>query len=102
VWLFSTKESPYIANPNRLADLIAAIQILGTYRFASRHIEKWEKRLGRTPVSAGNWTIVTRHPEFVATQRDDVSLVWRRYRKRNYDAYSRTHLPREDAMKLAN
>jgi hypothetical protein len=103
MWPFSTKESPYIANPNRLADLIAAIQILGTYRFASRHIEKWEKRLGRTPVSAANWkTVFTQHPEFFTTQGDDVSLVWRRSRERNYDTYSRTLLPREDAMKLAN
>lgn len=102
MWPFPSKESPYIANPNRLADLIAAIQILGTYRFASRPIEKWEKRLGRIPVSAADWKVVfAQHPEFFTTQGDDISLVWRRSRERNYDTFTRSLLSREDAMKLA-
>jgi hypothetical protein len=62
--------SAYLKNPRRLADLIAAIQVLGTYKFSSRAAEKWKKRLGRTPVSAGNWTgIFQEHPEFFT--RDD-------------------------------
>lgn len=98
----SKKISPYIANPNRLADLIAAIQVLGTYRFASRHLEKWEKRLGRTPVSAPDWkTVFTQHPEFFTTQGDNISLVWRRSRERNYDTHERKILSRDDAMGMA-
>ncbi len=96
------KTSPYIANPNRLADLIAAIQVLGTYRFASRSLDKWEKRLGRTPVSAPNWeTVFKQHPEFFTTQRENISVVWRRSRERNYDTYSRKLLPREEVIRLA-
>jgi hypothetical protein len=99
---FKRNTSPYIANPNRLADIIAAIQVLGTYRFASRYLEKWEKRLGRTPVSAPNWeTVFKQHPEFFTTQGPNVSLVWRRSRERNYDTFTRTLLSREAAMELA-
>ncbi len=96
------KTSPYIANPKRLADLIAAIQVLGTYRFASRRMQKWEKRLGRTPVSAPDWsTVFSQHPEFFTTQGDLISLVWRRSRERNYDTYNRQLLPRERAKELS-
>ena len=99
---FQRSKSPYIANPNRLSDLIAAIQVLGTYKYASRHLEKWEKRLGRTPVSAVNWkTVFDQHPEFFTTQESDVSLVWRRSRERNYDTFARKLLSREDAIELA-
>lgn len=97
------KTSPYIANPKRLADLIAAIQVLGTYRFASRRIEKWEKRLGRTPVSAPDWsTVFSQHPEFFTAQGDTISLVWRRSRERNYDTYTRQLLAREEAIELSH
>ncbi len=100
--LFDRKTSPYIANPNRLADLIAAIQVLGTYRFASRYLGKWEKRLGRTPVSAPDWkTVFKQHPEFFTTQGPSVSLVWRRSRERNYDTVTRTLLSRDEAAELA-
>ncbi|MEX0730112.1 MAG: hypothetical protein WED00_10885 [Aquisalimonadaceae bacterium] len=97
------KTSPYIVNPKRLSDLIAAIQVLGTYRFASRRIGKWEKRLGRTPISASDWnTVFSQHPEFFTAQGDMISLVWRRSRERNYDTFTRTLLSRKDAIELAN
>jgi hypothetical protein len=95
-------KSPYIANPKRLSDLIAAIQVLGSYRFASRKVEKWAKRLGRTPVSATNWlTIFKEHPEFFTFDGDNISLVWRRSRERNYDTHKRLLLSREDAIELS-
>lgn len=103
MWPISEKVSPYISNQNRLADLIAAIQVLGTYRFASRNIEKWENRLGRTPVSATDWkTVFSQHPEFFTAQGDNISLVWRRSRERNYDTFEKALLSREDATVLAN
>jgi len=93
--------SPYIANPKRLADLIAAIQVLGTYRFASRRLQKWEKRLGRTPVSADTWEVVFgQHPEFFTAQGELISLVWRRSRQRNYDTIDRVLLSSNEAAKL--
>jgi hypothetical protein len=100
--VFAAKRSPYVRNPARLADLIAAIQVMGTYRFASRRLEKWEKRLGRTPVSADSWlTIFTQHPEFFTIQEHNIALVWRRSKERNYDTFERKVLSKEDASKLA-
>jgi hypothetical protein len=99
----SSRISPYVQNPARLADLIAAIQVMGTYRFSTRRCEKWEKRLGRQPVSAERWlTIFRQHPEFFTIQDDDfVSLVWRRSKERNYDTYERKLLSREEAQTMA-
>lgn len=84
-----------------MADLIAAIQVLGMYRFASRDLGKWEKRLGRNPVSATNWeTIFRQHPEFFTVQGNNISLVWRRSRERNYDTFTSQIVLREEAMQL--
>ena len=99
---FVAENSPYVKNPARLADLIAAIQVMGTYRFASRRLEKWEKRLGRNPVSAPNWLAIFRqHPEFFTIQDDFVSLVWRRSKERNYDTFERKLLSRTEAQGMA-
>ena len=99
---FASEKSPYVKNPARLADLIAAIQVMGTYRFASRRLEKWEKRLGRNPVSASDWlTIFRQHPEFFTIQDNFVSLVWRRSKERNYDTFERRLLSRSEAQAMA-
>ncbi len=93
--------SPYIKHPNRLADLIAAIQVLGTYGFASREISKWEARLGRKPVSADNWlTVFNQHPELFTIQDENISLVWRRSRERNYDTYAQKIVSRDEEALL--
>lgn len=94
--------SPYVKHSGRLADLIAAIQVLGTYRFATRPVEKWEKRLGRAPVSAAAWSQVFReHPEFFTFDNGGVSLVWRRSKVRNYDTSRDQLLSLEEASALA-
>ncbi len=101
--MLSFSKSPYTRNAARLADLIAAIQVLGTYRFASRHLSKWEKRLGRTPVSADNWlSIFSEHPEFFTIQGENVALVWRRSKERDYDTFEHRQLSREEAIALAD
>lgn len=101
MYILHSSNSPYIRNPNRLADLIAAIQVLGTYRFASRKLEKWEARLGRTPVSAPDWeTVFIQHPEFFTIQDNNISVVWRRSRERNYDTFTGKLVSRETEMRL--
>jgi len=100
--MVSFSKSPYIKNAARLADLIAAIQVMGTYRFASRPLSKWETRLGRNPVSAEDWnSIFQQHPEFFTIQGPNVSLVWRRSKERNYDTFERRLLSRDEAIALA-
>jgi hypothetical protein len=34
------KEGPYLKTPGRLVDLLASIQVLGTFEFAAREIDK--------------------------------------------------------------
>ncbi len=88
-------KSPYLKHSSRLADIITAIQVMGSYpRRVSRNLEKWEKRLG-APVSALNWDeIVKDHPEFFRireefdeedeTTKTLVSLNWRWSFDKNY------------------
>ena len=94
-----TFDSSYLKHPARLADLIAAIQVLGTYKFSSRTEERWLRRLGRKPVSASTWLeIFKAHPEFF-TQDDQglISLVWRRNKERAYDTHERRLLSNAEA-----
>jgi hypothetical protein len=89
------EESPYLKHSSRLADIITAIQVMGSYqRRASRRIEKWEERLG-SPVSADSWNeIIKGHPEFFRTREEKdeedkikktlVSLNWRWSFDKNY------------------
>lgn len=94
--------SPYLRSPGRLADLIAAIQVLGTYRFASRPSVKWETRLGRRPVSAPTWdALFVEHPEFFTKQGDVVSLVLRRSMVRNFDTIEGRCLSFSEASVIA-
>jgi hypothetical protein len=92
----------YLRNPARLADLIAAIQVLGTYKFSSRPAERWLNRLGRKPVSAEAWIeIFESHPEFFTRDNQNlVSLVWRRNKERNYDTHERRILSHQEAQAL--
>ena len=78
---------PYLDNTNRLADILAAIQVMGTYEYASRTEEKWLKRLGRKPKSAIAWgNVFVEHSEFFTIDDEkNVSLVWRRNFSRDYN-----------------
>lgn len=79
-------QSPYLANSHRLADVVAMLQIMGTYKFASREVGKWSESLGRAPISAKSWRhVFEQHPEFFRIRDDLVSLVWRRASERLYD-----------------
>ena len=80
------EKSPYIEHPKRLSDVIALLQVMGTYRYANRKIEMWEKTIGRLPVSAKTWTqVMTDHPEFFRLKDGLAILVWRRSYDRTFD-----------------
>ena len=96
------KEGPYLKAPGRLADLLAAIQVLGTFEFAAREIDKWEKRLGRQPKSANAWRdVFLEHPEFFTYDDDKkYSLVWRRSFTRDYDTVNKCILAGPELLEL--
>ena len=81
------KKSPYLEHEYRLPDVIAALQIMGSYCWASRKVENWAEKLG-SPSSSDNWSDVFRqHPEFFRLNENGwASLRWRHGYDRNYDA----------------
>lgn len=83
-----SESSPYLVSPKRLADVIAAIQFLGIYKFNKLTVEKWAERIGSDPVSAPDWrTVFKEHPEFfrMGSTEKKVSLVWRRAYQKRFD-----------------
>jgi len=82
----SSSESPYLVSPGRLADVIAAIQAMGTYKFYKLSFEGWADRITANKNQGLYWkNIFEQHPEFfrLDSAREKASLVWRRqYPKR--------------------
>jgi len=80
-----TKNS-YLDN-NRLADVIAAIQVMGTYKFYKLSFDDWSDRISGKATSGDHWkTIFMDHPEFFRLDgnREKASLVWRRQYPRRF------------------
>jgi len=97
------RQSPYIANRDRLADVVAMLQIMGTYKFASREVDKWSESLGRGPLSAKNWReVFEQHPEFFRIRDELVSLVWRRASERLYDTVAGKEITKAEADALSD
>ncbi len=82
--------SPYLADPNRLADVIAAIQAMATYKFYKLDFAGWADRVtgDKTAAAAAHWRkVFEAHPEFfrLDAKRERASLVWRRQHQKRYD-----------------
>lgn len=76
--------SPYLKHSHRLAEVLAAIQVMGAYTWASRKSASWGEKLGN-PLSAPNWNkIFEEHPEFFRVSGEWVSLRWRHGYDRNF------------------
>lgn len=78
--------SPYLRDANRLGDVIAAIQAMGTYKFYKLTFESWADRITGDVSDSDHWrSVFEEHPEFfrLDSDRERASLVWRRqYAKR--------------------
>jgi hypothetical protein len=90
--------SPYLCHYSRLSDVLAAIQVMGTYKWASRKGPDWAKMLG--PMKSGKeWgAIFEQHPEFFRVNGEWVSLRWRHGYDRNFS----TDLNREISVDEIN
>ena len=96
------RQSPYFRHPERLADVVAALQVMGTYKFAGRKPTDWGKSFGRLPVSADNWlTIFNEHPEFFRISDERVSLIWRRSSEKVFDTRTNKELSKEEVSVLS-
>ena len=101
-------KSPYVEQPSRLADIIAAIQVMGTYKYYKLDIGKWGKRIRdigesdgeaessnqdeagsrQAQINENKWIAVfDEHPEFfrLGDKKNKASLVWRRSYPKLFD-----------------
>jgi hypothetical protein len=86
---FFGKVNPYLSSDRRLADVIAAIQAMGTYKFYKLSFQIWGERISGLDdvVTARYWEQVFKeHPEFfrLDNERIKASLVWRRQYPKKY------------------
>jgi hypothetical protein len=91
--------NPYLKT-SRLQDVVAALQLLGSYKKYKLSAEGWEPVLENRPLSADSWmTIFGEHPEFFRTNdKALVSLMWRRAMPHDND--SREPLSQEQLSTL--
>jgi hypothetical protein len=76
-----SQSSPYITCPTRLADVIAAIQVLGSYKFHMTRFERWSFRITGDDTKGDYWKrVFEEHPEFfrLDSSKELASLVLRR------------------------
>lgn len=98
------EKSPYITNPNRLADVIAAIQAMAVYGFHMCSFETWASQIVGDASQGAYWKKVFEdHPEFfrLDTTRQRASLVWRRQFPKRYHVDAAKQLPEEEIEELS-
>lgn len=99
----ASRDAPYTKNPRRLQDVIAAIQLLGTYPWHNSDIGVWVDRLEppskKTPhereSTIRHWSAVFRqHPEFFRVDENSgrIALRWRLAYDPSYDPRQRKEL----------
>ena len=97
--------SPYLAADDRLADVIAAIQVMGTYKFYKLDFETWADRICGDKSEADHWRkVFEQHPEFfrLDSGRKRASLVWRRQRIKHYDVDKGAPITKEAYLALSD
>ena len=106
IGLFRMKiRSPYLDNPSRLTDVIAALQVLGSYKFYKLSSEGWSERITGDAAKSDYWhAIFSDHPEFFRfdQNRIRVSLVWRRHSAKRFHVDKDTTLSEADMKNLSD
>lgn len=100
-----SKTSPYLAAHDRLADVIAAIQAMGTYKFYKLDFAGWADRISGANSEAPHWKeVFEQHPEFfrLDSQREKASLVWRRQHQKLFDVDKESTIARAEFKGLSN
>ena len=99
----TSSKSPYIATSDRLADVIAAIQATGVYRFHMRSFDGWAESISGDASMGAYWRrIFEEHPEFfrLDTSKQFASLVWRRQFPKRFHVDREQLLSKEECEAL--
>lgn len=99
------KISPYLASDDRLADVIAAIQAAGTYKYYKLDFATWSDRISGDTSKALHWRkVFTEHPEFfrLDSAREKASLILRRQRQKLYNIDEEVVWPKDRYEALAD
>lgn len=95
--------SPYLADTRRLADVIAAIQVMGTYKFYWQDFAGWAERISGDAQQAAYWrNIFEDHPEFFRLdgERQGAALVWRRQLPKRFHVDEERRLSAAETLAL--
>ena len=92
-------KSPYLKD-GRLADVIAGLQILGSYKWASREAASWASKLDDDSKTEKWREIFTEHPEFFRINGEWASLRWRHALDKDYDPENEIIVKRQDTKGL--
>jgi len=95
--------SPYLSDTNRLADVIAAIQAMGTYKFYKLDFADWADRITGDKTKAAYWqNIFEQHPEFfrLDNKKGKASLVWRRQYPKRFNVDQNSVITKEEFYAL--
>jgi hypothetical protein len=93
------EKSPYLSDPERLADVIAAIQAMSTYKFYKLDFAVWADRIVGDDTKAAHWkSVFEEHPEFFRLDAGHVkaSLIWRRQHQKRFDVDSESKITKEE------
>jgi len=93
------KQSPYLKDDARLADVIAAIQAMSIYKFYKLDFAGWADRISGDPSQGEHWRqVFVEHPEFfrLDSARTKASLVARRQHPKNYNVDTRSYIEKID------
>lgn len=97
-------QSPYLYGDNRLGDVIAAIQVMGSYDFYKLDFEGWAARISGDKTKAEHWKrVFVEHPEFfrLDTAGLKASLAWRRSYRRRYSVDQQRELSHDEYRALS-
>jgi len=103
--MIKRKKSPYLTDSSRLADVIAAIQAMGTYKFYKLDFTGWADRISADTNKAAHWQrVFEQHPEFfrLDSGKTKASLVSRRQNQKRYDVDAQDFITKEKFDSLSD
>ena len=93
-------QSPYLID-GRLEKVLAAIQIMGSYEWASRKSIEWAKKLDTEQKNEAWLQLFKEHPEFFRVGSDNwISLRWRHGYDRTYLVSERKDITIEQSERM--